>query len=988
MASGSQNMTTYKAKQLVNTYGSDTKPVYINAGVPTILGTIGGQYDPVWVNSGVVTAITAGTTGQFYRGDKTWSNELTGDISIGSRGVTSGPSSITYSNRITIVPYFHTGGPWYIKSGDDSSNAYLALYYSTTQLMRIKHDGTQMIDWKGNASTATALTSDAGGTEQPIYFTGGKPSATSYALKATVNNGDANYVAYYSGARAISSSKAATGMIMPAHYYHNLYNDNPTTGTTVYVHYFNSATTSTNSFANLRVKSGSSYKVLAFGGDGALTWEGTMTASGTIHANGGYLKSTLNGNTVTIGSGNTSWCHFSNSANIPFYFDKAVHVNGDVYYYNTKVHMSSSGFHPPKNGGIYWDPYVESASDASDVTSIYQIASGVAGGTELRINQQNDAADCINLCTNSYIYLNSKRAFTISDSWLRINEDKGFSSGIYTGSSLIRTDNQLQVGDGGAKFYANSSGNGYFSNTLGIAGTNTGYNLYVNGTAKHTGRLYQTNWIEFTDSSGLYLPSSGSGTHFYPANDVTYGSFQMIGTKGGYRGITMGTSNNDLTIMSNGNDEGLYNATKGRWIIYYNRTNDQIGIFGSSTASGYNVRINGSLYVNSTLYVPGDHIYTDKNVYCHNLWANRSDGEKQVGVDNGTAGNLYLWSNSSEKGIYSSSGYQTGYVIRITSGERRFYGVSTSADSTYVTGSSGTLYLTGVPEYATKNQTHYIYSPNYINGGNYYGYGLLMPTTVGSYSASQPMAICYGRVQCYGTLCINADTDGSQTEYAIITSGRGVSGSTSDGLWVGYSSAGLFGQISYSTNQWLEGNAGHIYFGGNFHIDSKGSNHLYLNYHNPSYNIYFGSQGYAIYNNGANYNGTSAACSGNAASATQLQTSRSIWGQSFNGTGNISGSLTANEAITLSRSAYSDSGCQIKISSNRTFGMLLGSGGVNRGLYDFTNNHWFLYYDDNNTSMQAKGGWRVAIQTDGNLVVYNGNTAYWSARYGKHRSDY
>ena len=190
-----------------------------------------------------------------------------------------------------------------------------------------------------------------------------------------------------------------------------------------------------------------------------------------------------------------------------------------------QVALGSNGIWIKKGGGLYWDPYVESESDASDVTSIYQITSGVAGGTELRINQQNDATDVINLCTNSHIYMNSKKAFTINDSWLRINEDKGFSSGIYTGSSLIRTDNQLQVGSSGSKFYANSSGNTYCSS----------------------------------------------------------------------------------------------------------------------------------------------HAYSDGNMYAHGIWANRVDGEKQVGVDNGTAGKLYLWSNNSEKGLYSGSGYQTGYIIRVTS---------------------------------------------------------------------------------------------------------------------------------------------------------------------------------------------------------------------------------------------------------------------------------------------------------------------------------
>lgn len=122
-----------------------------------------------------------------------------------------------------------------------------------------------------------------------------------------------------------------------------------------------------------------------------------------------------------------------------------------------QVALGNAGVWIKKNGGIKWDPYVESASDSSDVTQIIQVASGVAGGTELRIQQANDATDVINLMSPSYIYLNSKKAFTINDSWLRINEDKGFSSGIYTGSSLIRTDNQLQVGSSGANFYASTS---------------------------------------------------------------------------------------------------------------------------------------------------------------------------------------------------------------------------------------------------------------------------------------------------------------------------------------------------------------------------------------------------------------------------------------------------------------------------------------------------------------------------------------------------
>ena len=53
------------------------------------------------------------------------------------------------------------------------------------------------------------------------------------------------------------------------------------------------------------------------------------------------------------------------------------------------------------NGGIYWNPHVESTGDASDAASIEVIKAGVSGGTELRIKQMNDANDVVNIVTNS-----------------------------------------------------------------------------------------------------------------------------------------------------------------------------------------------------------------------------------------------------------------------------------------------------------------------------------------------------------------------------------------------------------------------------------------------------------------------------------------------------------------------------------------------------------------------------------------------------------
>ena len=55
----------------------------------------------------------------------------------------------------------------------------------------------------GNASTATALTSNAGSSTNPVYFTGGKPSACTYSLRASVNAGTTGKLAYYSGTNTI-----------------------------------------------------------------------------------------------------------------------------------------------------------------------------------------------------------------------------------------------------------------------------------------------------------------------------------------------------------------------------------------------------------------------------------------------------------------------------------------------------------------------------------------------------------------------------------------------------------------------------------------------------------------------------------------------------------------------------------------------------------------------------------------------------------------
>ncbi len=77
-------------------------------------------------------------------------------------------------------------------------------------------------------------------------------------------------------------------------------------------------------------------------------------------------------------------------------------------------------------GGIYWDPHVESATDASDAASITVVKEGVAKGTTLVFSQMNEATDTIQFKTNvaARLYHNTNVILTSQDT--RVSEGKGY----------------------------------------------------------------------------------------------------------------------------------------------------------------------------------------------------------------------------------------------------------------------------------------------------------------------------------------------------------------------------------------------------------------------------------------------------------------------------------------------------------------------------------------------------------------------------------
>lgn len=115
-------------------------------------------------------------------------------------------------------------------------------------------------------------------------------------------------------------------------------------------------------------------------------------------------------------------------------------------------------------GGIYWNPYVESASDGSDAASITLVRQGVAGGTTLVLSQMNDANDTIQFQTNgsARLYHNSYPILTTQNTY--VSNNKGYING-----TEITQVNNSDTLDGHHETY--------FMRNLGVMGSDWNDNI-------------------------------------------------------------------------------------------------------------------------------------------------------------------------------------------------------------------------------------------------------------------------------------------------------------------------------------------------------------------------------------------------------------------------------------------------------------------------------------------------------------------------------
>ena len=131
---------------------------------------------------------------------------------------------------------------------------------------------------------------------------------------------------------------------------------------------------------------------------------------------------------------------------------------------------------------------------------------------------------------------------------------------------------------------------------------------------------------------------------------------------------------------------------------------------------------------------------------------------------------------------------------------------------------------------------------------------------------------------------------------------------------------------------------------------------------------------------------------GNAATATKLQTARTIWGQSFNGTDNVSGSITGVNNITMSNNSYlygkNTGGTAIQLIAMASWNSVdIGRGALT---YGYTTQVMgktvaLTASDDSGKNVKsvelstAKLYSNVNIETEGGLLAHGGVTAYSSS---------
>ena len=424
----------------------------------------------------------------------------------------------------------------------------------------------------------------------------------------------------------------------------------------------------------------------------------------------------------------------------------------------------------------------------------------------------------------------------ICNSWVRTMGDSGWYSETHGGgwymidNTYVRSYNSKSIWAGNNIHIGTSAGNG---TGLALYSTSapTVYGIHMSTTAnfgKHGD--VQSDWATYFNMNAV-----GQRGWIYRAGSTNVASISANGV-GTFKGV-MGETGHILSP-----DGGRYTCATSQVTGYLKIT---LPVSWTNAMMRFTVDIYDYSTDNTVTYIIGGYNYGDTpqwynmSAQCISKWGtSKSNLDVRFGHD------------GSKCAIYIGSANTTWSYPQVIVRDVLIGYYQDSNIATYSKGWSISFTTTLGTITTTKSNTNVGYSVNYANSAGTATYdssgntisstylklaggtmsanaAIKFPATAGSIATSDPMSITYGRIAAYGTLCLNADTDGTTTEYLILTAGRGHSSSTGDGLAVGYSTLTWQGNSvlttaggtlnnsavlrrRYTSTSWVQGRAGAV----------------------------------------------------------------------------------------------------------------------------------------------------------------------------------